>query len=170
MSDVLTPNVKQWIGREASYTAPEELGRAAIRCFAQALQDDSPLYRDEAFARQTRFGGIVAPPTLVCETNQYVSATPDSSGYGGHDWGLPLPHSRMVRVANEYDFMRPVRPSDVITATWRIVDINERLTRLGQMVFVESEVLYVNQFDQLLARNRETVAFQRLHSAADSAE
>ena len=53
-----------------------------------------------------------------------------------------------------------MRPSDRITATWRLTDIGERSTRLGSMLFVESDVRYSNQHGQLLALNHETVAFQ----------
>lgn len=70
MSTHITDELKSWIGREATYTAPEELGRASIRYFAMALGDDNPLFYDAAFARDTRHGGVIAPPTLVCETNQ----------------------------------------------------------------------------------------------------
>ena len=160
MSTYLNEELKRCIGREVSYTAPEEVGRAAIRCFALALNDQNPLYRDEDFAQRTRFGGIIAPPTLVCETNQYMTGTPDSEGYAGHAWRLPIPASRMMRVGNDYEFFAPLRPVDRITATWRLVDITERSTRLGSMLFVESEVRYTNQHGQMLALNHETVAFQ----------
>lgn len=160
MSTLLNDELKQWIGREVTYYAPDEIGRAAIRYFALALQDENPMYRDDEFAQHSRFGGIIAPPTLVCETNQYMVMLPDAEGYVGHVWRLPIPAGRMIRVANEYEFVLPVRPTDRITATWRLTDIGERSTRLGSMLFVESDVRYSNQHGQLLALNHETVAFQ----------
>ncbi len=156
MRGVVTDELRSWIGREASYTAPEELGRAAIRYFALALGDDNPLYRDEAFARKTRHGGIIAPPTLVCETNQYSDAAPAEDGYIGHLWRLPLPNARLIRGENAYEFFQPTRPTDRITVIWRIADIYERETREGTMLFVVSEAKYTNQHGQLLGVNRET--------------
>lgn len=156
MGSLLTDELKRWIGREATYTAPEELGRAAIRYFALALGDDNPLYNDEEFARRTRHGGIIAPPTLVCETNQHMTTGPDEDGYVGHVWALPLPTRRFIRGDNDYEFFQPVRPTDRITVTWRITDIYERETRQGAMLFVVSEARYVNQRAELLAVNRET--------------
>ena len=152
-------DLMQWIGREVSYTAPEEIGRAAIRCYALALGDDNPLYRDEDFAARTRFGGIIAPPTLVCETNQYMVTPPGADGYMGHTWPLPIPPSRMTRIGNAYEFFQPLRPTDRITATWRLTHLEARPTRLGEMLFVDSDVRYTNQRGELLAVNRETVAF-----------
>ena len=157
MSTRIGDELKSWIGREATYTAPEELGRAAFRYFALALGDDNPLHHDEAFAQSTRHGGIIAPPTLVCETNQIFQKTPDENGYIGHSWPLPLSSSRFMRGSNEYEFHQPTRPDDRITVTWRIVDIYERDTRKsGAMIFVVSEARYTNQRGELLAVNRET--------------
>ena len=157
MSTHITDELKSWIGREATYTAPEELGQASIRYFAMALGDDNPLFCDAAFARDTRHGGVIAPPTLVCETNQIFLNPPDSNGYIGHNWPLPLPTSRFIRGGNEYEFHQPVRGDDLITVTWRIVDIYERETsRAGGVIFVLSEARYTNQHGDLLAVNRET--------------
>jgi acyl dehydratase len=157
MTTRMTDELRSWIGREATYVAPEELGRASIRYFALAIEDDNPIYQDEAFAAKTRHRGIIAPPTFVCETNQVVVQPPDESGYIGHHWDLPLPSKRFIRGGNEYEFYQPVRPSDRITVTWKILDIYERETRkLGNLLFVISEVRYTNQDNQLLAVNRET--------------
>ena len=157
MSTRISDELKSWIGREATYTAPEELGRAAIRYFALALGDDNPLHHDEALAQSTRHGGIIAPPTLVCETNQIFQNAPDENGYIGHSWPLPLSSSRFMRGSNEYEFHQPTRPDDRITVTWRIVDIYEKDTRKnGAMIFVVSEARYANQRGELLAVNRET--------------
>ena len=48
---LLTDELRGWIGREVSYTAREEIGRASIRYFALAIGDENPLYIDEAYAR-----------------------------------------------------------------------------------------------------------------------
>jgi acyl dehydratase len=159
MSVLLTDDVKKWIGREASYTAPEELGRSAIRYFALAMGDDNPLYHDDEFARDAGYEGVIAPPTLVCETGQYMSGPRSSIG---HTWDLPVDGVRMIRGGNEYTFTRPVMPSDVITARWRIEDIKERTTSEGApMLIVTSEAKYFNQNDDLLATNRETLIYQK---------
>ena len=45
MSTYIIDELKSWIGREVTYTAPEELGQASIRYFAMALGDDNPLFQ-----------------------------------------------------------------------------------------------------------------------------
>ncbi|MEV4898921.1 MaoC family dehydratase N-terminal domain-containing protein, partial [Nonomuraea sp. NPDC055795] len=69
---------------EVTYTAPEELGRAAIRYFAEAVGDANPLYTDDAYAREHGYDGVIAPPTLIFETNQFTGLPRDADGYCGH--------------------------------------------------------------------------------------
>ena len=78
---------------------------------------------------------------------------------GDQAWPLPIPPSRMTRIGNAYEFFQPLRPTDRITATWRLTHLEARPTRLGEMLFVDSDVRYTNQRGELLAVNRETVAF-----------
>lgn len=161
-SRLLTDELRAWVGREAAYTAPEELGRASIRYYALALGDENPLYRDEEFARGSRFGGIVAPPTLICETNQLYPARAAGQGYIGHLWELPLPiPCRLLRGGNQYEFLQPVRPDDRLSVTWRLVELREQPTRSrGLVLLVVSEARYHNQRREPLAVNRETVIYQ----------
>ena len=101
MSDpvLLTDALRARIGQTASYTAPEPLGRAAIRYFAAAVGDANPLYTDAAYAREHGYDDVIAPPTLLAETNQYVTGAPDADGYLGHSWHLEVPDSRLCAVA-----------------------------------------------------------------------
>lgn len=157
---LLNEEVKEWIGREVTYTAPEELGRAAIRYFADAVGDNNPIYLNDESARKAGHAGVVAPPTLVCETSQYMI---NSHREGGHTWDLPITGCRTIRGGNEYTLSRPVHPSDVITARWRIEDIREKETSSGlPMLLVTSLVTYLNQSEEILATNRETLIYQRL--------
>jgi len=158
---LLTDEIRALIGREVSFTAPEELGRAAIRYFAIAIGDENPLYLDDQYARAEGYPSVIAPPTLVCETNQYMSGRPSSDGYIGHQWALPLAGFRVIRGGNEYEFHRPVLPQHRITARWRIADIEEKLSGRGTpMLVVVSEVAYSEQSGELLATNRETTIYQ----------
>jgi acyl dehydratase len=168
---LLTDELRTWIGKQVEYIAPEELGYASIRYYAAALRDDNPLYHDADFAARTRFGGVVAPPTLVCETNQFYRKQPDELGYAGHTWQLPLPvPCRMIRGGNDYRFYEPVRPHDRVRVVWRLVDMTERQTRTrGLVLFVTSEVSYYRLSDgTLLATNLETNIYEPLEPLAAS--
>ncbi|GII86126.1 UPF0336 protein [Sphaerisporangium siamense] len=157
---LLTDEIRAMVGREVSYTAPEELGRASIRYFARAVGDDNPLYTDDAYARAHGYDGVIAPPTLICETNQYADLPADADGYAGHDWHIDIPGARKVRGGNTYTFHRPVRPDDVVTATWRLADVTERRTSGGQeMLVVTSVATYTDQRGGPLVTNEETIIF-----------
>ncbi|MDL4772513.1 MULTISPECIES: FAS1-like dehydratase domain-containing protein [Thermomonosporaceae] len=157
---LLTDEMRALVGREVVYTAPEELGRASIRYFAEAVGDANPLYTDEAYAREHGHDGVIAPPTLIFETNQYTGLPRDGDGFAGHMWHLDVPGTRLVRGGNAYAFHRPVRPGDVITATWRITDITERVNAKGlAMLIVTSTAAYADQRGEPLATNEETLIY-----------
>jgi acyl dehydratase len=162
---LLTDELKQWIGREFNYTAPEEIGRASIRYFALALGDDNRLYFDNEYAQTAGYAGVIAPPTFICETNQYAHRQPDADGYIGHSWDLPISGCRMIRGGHEYEFFQPVRPEDQISVNWRLEDIFERSSsRGGTMLIAVAVATFSNQRGEKLARNRETLIFQPLEN------
>ncbi len=164
---LLTPELKAWIGRQVHYPAREELGRASIRYFALALQDDNPLYLDDAYAQAAGHAGVIAPPTLVCETCQYAHRQPDAEGYIGHEWHLPVPNCRMIRAGNDYEFIRPVLATDRISVTWNLESITEKAwSRGGTQLFVMSVATYTDAQGQTVAINRETLVFQPMMSRA----
>jgi acyl dehydratase len=168
---LLTDEVKQWIGREFNYTAPEEIGRASIRYFALAIGDDNRLYFDDEYARAAGHFGVIAPPTFICETNQYAHRQPNADGYIGHWWDLPITGCRMIRGGHEYEFFRPVRPEDRISVNWRLEDISEHSSsRGGTILIVIAAATFSNQLGEMLASNRETLIFQPLENPARSEE
>jgi acyl dehydratase len=152
--------LRDCVGWEARYTAPEPIGAASIRYFALAVDDRNPVYVDADAARRAGHRSVIAPPTLICETNQYMDRPPDRNGYIGHHWDLGLEDCRWVRGGNEYEFGRPVAPGDVVTVVWRLVSAANKISRAGEdMVMVVSEATYVDQAGEFLARNRETMFY-----------
>jgi hydroxyacyl-ACP dehydratase HTD2-like protein with hotdog domain len=105
---------------------------------------------------------VIAPPTLVVETNQYSDLpTRPADGYNGHAWeGLPLPvPCTLVRGGNEYELLQPVRPDDRLSVRWSIEEITERQGRAGPMLVLLALAEYRNQRGELLATNRDTSIF-----------
>lgn len=165
---LLTDELKSWIGREVAYPAREELSHASIRYFALAMRDTNPLYADDAFARAAGYPSVIAPPTLVVETSQYAHRLANDDGYFGHEWHLPIEGCRLIRAGNDYEFTRPVLPTDRISATWTLESIEERpASRGGTQLFVQSVARFTDADDKLLAVNRETLVFQPLQPAGD---
>jgi acyl dehydratase len=164
---LLTDEVRALLGRQKVYTAPEPFGAAAGRYFAMAVGDSNPLYTDGELARRHGLPGVTAPPTLICETNQYAGLPPDDEGYAGHTWGIELPGTRQVRGGNRYTFHRRLRPDDVVTATWEITGLEEKANRAGQdMLVISSTATYTDAGGGLIAENEETIIFVSLGGAS----
>ncbi|HKV54872.1 MAG TPA: MaoC family dehydratase N-terminal domain-containing protein [Candidatus Binataceae bacterium] len=122
-----------------------EIERGAIRRFAEAVGDSSPLFSDEQAARKTRFGGIIAPPTF-CR----------SLGAPALDIKLDMPQFRGLDGGSDWEYFEPIRPGDRITVQTKLADLRESEGRLGPMVFTTVETTYTNQHGEICAIQRST--------------
>ena len=158
MADSLIEQLKATVGRELVLDAPDEIGRAAFRQYALAVGDFNPLYSSREIAASNGLRDVMAPPTLVCDTWQYVDSDMDERGdlAGRGSFGKLTG----LRAGNEYEFFQPVHPDDVITARWLVKDVYERTGRSGSMIFQVVEATYRNQRGELLARNTETLFYR----------
>ena len=142
---VLTDEMRrQAIGLE-SPGVTTEVEKGAIIKFAQAIGDDNPLFNDEVAARNSRFGGLVAPPTFL-----------RSVGTSRPQFPFEIPLTRSLDGGSDWQYFEPVRPGDRITAVATITDIVERTGRLGVMVISTVVTTYRNQFNQVAATQTAT--------------
>jgi acyl dehydratase len=113
-------------GEEFSGELPltaEEISR-----FASLAGDENPLHHDEAHARGTRFGGLIASGTHVVARLMGLSAT-WSSRRGA---ALGLEFSFRLRKA--------ARAGDTLRLRWRVVRVEPKASLAGELVFLEGEV------------------------------
>lgn len=143
------------IGQVSEHTY--EVTRKDIRRYADAIGDPNPLYRDEAHARGTAHGGIIAPP-LFCHALAFDDVPVDRLRADGlpSELDLPLPTSRAVGGGSTFDVGVPVRPGDVITARKVVEDIYAKAGGSGDLVFVVLETTFSNQDGDVVARERGT--------------
>ena len=158
MADSLFEKLKATVGQEVVFEAPDEIGRSAFRQYALAVGDFNPLYSDRDHATASGLRDVMAPPTLICDTWQYVDSDMDTRGdlVGRGLFG----ELTGLRAGNEYEFFQPIHPDDVITARWLVKDVYERTGRSGSLVFQVVEATYSNQRGELLARNTETLFYR----------
>ncbi len=142
---LITDGLRGAIG-VASEPLTHEVERGAILRFADAIADPNPLYRDEAHARRSGYGGIIAPPTFL-RTLQPGPPTVQ--------WQSPL-HNRLDG-GSEWRYLEPVHPGDRITVVETLIDVKERTGRLGPMVILTRELTYTNQLGRLVAVQRWTL-------------
>jgi acyl dehydratase len=110
-----------------------------IRLFAEAIGDPNPLYYDEDYARSTRWGGVIAPPTLLCMIFAPLPVPRVDFGLVGLNGG------------SSFEAFRPVRPGDTITGQARLANVRAVRGRSGEMLITERETRYTNGKGQLVA-------------------
>ena len=138
--------------------APDEIGRSSLRQYELAIGDFNPLYSNREFAQANGLQDVLAPPTLICDTWQYVDSDMDERGdLLGRG---PIRELEGLRAGNEYEFFQTIHPDDVITAHWTVKDVYEKTGRTGSLVFQVIETTFYNQSDELLARNTETMFYR----------
>ncbi len=160
---MLPKEVAELIGQSLG-TRIFEVEKGAIRKFADAVDDRNPLYWDEEYARNSRYGLIIAPPgffgwpirwvrgstfIMFPSSDEPVGAIVDSravlveAGYG-----------RVLDGGIDYEFFATIRAGDTLTAASKIESIVEREGRSGKMIFVYTETTYTNQNGELVTRAR----------------
>lgn len=140
----ITYELRSFIGIE-SKPATYVIERHAVERFACAIGDPNPLYTDEITARNSSYGGLIAPPTFV------RSLLP-----GAYPRPYPEPFAHILDGGSKYRFYFPVRVGDRITVTRKITGLSEKHGRLGTMLFRVSEISYVNQLGQKVATQATT--------------
>lgn len=145
---VITEEMKNAIGVE-SEPSIYEIEKEPIRRFAESIGDPNPLYRDEAYAKEKGYRGLVAPPAFI---GQYAFPV---------KWGRPkatfkMPFIRNLNGGSEYEFLAEICSGDVISATTKVSDIRERDGSMGKMLIIVRETTYTNQDGDVVAKSRGT--------------
>ena len=98
--------------------------REAVRLFAEAIADPSPLYHDEEVARRSRYGRILAPPTF-----------PRTFDYGRVE-GLELPPAGLIHGEFRISYTRPLLVGDELFCRLRLRDSYDKKGRRGLLGFL----------------------------------
>lgn len=155
---LITPEIRDMLGREEYFPGKERIDRTSIRRYAQAISDLNPLYLDEEYAQKSEYGGIIPPPTYIFDVSHDIFT---DTGEDGRDLSrITIPGMTPVRGGNEYQFFAPARVGDVVNVKRKILDIYEKEgKKAGKILFIIYEMTYTNQEGTLLATNRETMLF-----------
>jgi acyl dehydratase len=110
---------KDYIGRIFPATAPYEVCRVKIAEFAEAIGDPNPVFRDRAAAQAAGYPDVIAPPTFA------IVISMAASGMAVGDPGLGLNYAMVVHGDQRFEYSRPLRAGDVVTAQSTISGIRE---------------------------------------------
>ncbi|MBM4254337.1 MAG: MaoC family dehydratase [Deltaproteobacteria bacterium] len=150
---LITDEIRAWIGRE---TPPWTIEVTAldVKRFAVATDDPNPLYLDEERARNSHYGGRIAPPLFYMAplTNPVpeTELRPDGLPYEGKFPIPPTPLPRLMDGGTEIEFFLPIRVGDTLTGRCKITDIYQKDGRTGPLIFVVRETTFINQKGELV--------------------
>ena len=154
---LLTPDIKAMVGLETNLPNLESIDKTTIIRYVQAISDLNPLYIDEEYAKETDYGGIIAPLTFIFDV---IPAATEIGDDGRDVTRIALPGFKVARGGNEYQFLEPARPGDVIMRRRKIVDVFERDSKkVGKIIVIVYDTTYSNQDARALGINRETLLF-----------
>ncbi len=122
---------KDYVGRTYPATEPYQVSRVKIAEFADAIGDPSALYRDSAVARAAGYRDIIAPPTFP------IVITMAASGQAIRDPGLGVNYAMVVHGEQRFEYSRPIKAGDVLTAEVTISAIRQA----GTNVLVTSQTV-----------------------------
>jgi acyl dehydratase len=125
-----------------------EVEKVKIKEMAEALEDPNPLYQDENFAGNSKYGSLIGPPTFpTC--------------FRSPDWSmldiikdLKADIGKLLHGEQEYEYFRPIKPGDKFTCKVKIKDIYTKEGKAGAMDMVVTETDYVDNKGDLAARAR----------------
>lgn len=144
---VITQEMRNMVGVEAEpYVIEAEKGH--IKWFAESVGDLNPLWQDKEYAAKSRYGGIVAPPTFL--QNAPLKNIVHKA------MSLESPLTRHLYAGMEFEFFKPIRPGDVITARSKMTDIYEKDGKEGKLLFMVFVGTITNQRGELLSKGRHT--------------
>jgi acyl dehydratase len=112
-----------------------EITRDNIRHYAHGIGDPNPLWSDPAYAKQTTYGGLIAPPSFVFALSRILS------GYVG---GLPGVHAMWAGA--DLTWHQPMRRGTEVRVTAHLKDLVEHETRFAGRAF--QQIYHVEFFDE----------------------
>ena len=124
---------------EPRKTIPYVLTLEAIQRYCRSVGDTHPLYFDEAYARKSPYGGLIAPPSIHILL-MFACTTVD-------DW---MRSPGTINAGQAWSYNKPARPGDTITLHARALDKFIKKDRL----FAIHDNVFFNQNQDVICSGR----------------
>jgi len=118
-----------------------QASKDGIRHFAYGIGDTNPLFSDEKYARQTKYGTIVAPGCYLY-TIQWLA--PGGGAPGIHGWYS----------GGDWEWYRPIVAGDEFTVVCVLRDLVEKQGKMGGgRTWIDyGEIIYINQKGEVVGK------------------
>lgn len=152
--------LKSLIGRKGK-PAILEVTRTDIRKVVDAAGDRNPLYWDDEYAANSKYGGIIAPPdffgwpvkwasnlTFISSSDLFTEMSAEVAKAG---------YTRAINAGMESEYFLPIRPGDTIIISSEIVSIEEKEGKKGGKMLISTiETTMINQNGDVVAKQRQS--------------
>ena len=119
-----------------------EVGKEKIKEYAKAIKNFDPHYLDDDFAKKSKYGAIIAPPTFAVVFGAYLI----EPVFNDKELNLNMP--MVVHGEQELEFLEVVKAGDAITTTAKIIDIKNK----EKLDVVSVEIRSKNQHGKEVSR------------------
>lgn len=168
MTDELKVRLDAYIGRSTGgrgpSRAPDPVNVPMIRHWVDALDDQNPIYLDEAAARNAGHTGVVAPPAMLQTWTMgrpTIQGLAERGGAAGDIGDSPLRvldeegYTSIVATNSELEFDRYLVPGDHLESSSVFESVSERKTTgRGTGYFVTWVTTYTDQTGATVGRQR----------------
>lgn len=117
----------------------------SIKAFARLALDDNPLHHDEAYARTTRFGGLIA------------SGTHTISWATGCLAGFVSRRCASLGLQFDYTLRRAIRANERATVEWRIDAITRKDSLRGYVLDLSGRLINSDGEDALIIKGKSLI-------------
>ncbi len=126
----LVERLRAFVGRRAGprFTSPDPVNGAMIRHWCEALDDRNPSYTDPSFAQWSVHAGLVAPPTMLQVWSMKGPNPPPGENNAQSELIAVLDEAGFTSIVAtncEQEYLRYLRPGDVVTSTTVIESVSE---------------------------------------------
>jgi acyl dehydratase len=140
-TSAISDEIRQLLGKQFGPLV-YEVDKSMIQRFAEAIEDPNPLYNDDAYAKKSRYGALLAPPTFV------TALRLDEFANGVIYAKCPLPG--VLNGGNEIEYFQPIKAGDMISVTGKLANVRE--PQLGKMLLLIMEFYFHNQKKEPVAK------------------
>ena len=151
------------VGQESELQICKDgVDKAMIRHWCEAMEDGNPLYTDEAYAKRSKYGGIIAPPQMVQAFSTPAlwpkrEGKPDPFATAVKRMG-DAGYFGIVATTTTQEYLQPMRPGDQLRFKVKLASVSpEKTTRIGTGHFVTAEYTYIHQKDEVVCVQSFTV-------------
>jgi acyl dehydratase len=132
------------------------LSAESVKSFAALVNDYNPLHHDEAYAAQSRFGGLIASGTQPTAHFMALLATHYST------------YAQPLGLEFDIKLKKAVHANDTLTITWRVKDAYWKPSLNGDLTHLEGSV--VNQRGETMLVGSSTILVMPKPEASANAD